>query len=419
MKIKDRIKELRRVRARELVQNPKNWRTHPAAQARALGALLKEIGYADALIARELPDGQLQLIDGHLRAETTPNTDVPVLVLDVSEEEADKLLATLDPLAAMAEADTGRLQALLESVRSDDEAVQELLRRTAGERLWQILHPHEVDEVAVALERADELRVRWGTEHGQLWKIEEHRLICGDCTDEAVIARLWCNCDERRLRLIWTDPPYGVSYADKTAWLNQHGAQTKRRPIHNDDLAPAQIASLFSTSVTNAAGRAMPGAAIYASVPAGPLLPVFIAAMEQGGFGYRHCLVWVKQSFVLGRSDYHYRHEPILYGWREGGPHYFTADRTQDSVFEVNRPMASELHPTQKPVELIARMVSNSSRPGELVYDPFSGSGSTILAAHQLGRIGYGVEIDPGYVAVTLERLSMLGLKPQLVDDDA
>jgi len=259
MKIKDRIKELRRVRARELVQNPKNWRTHPAAQARALGALLKEIGYADALIARELPDGQLQLIDGHLRAETTPNTDVPVLVLDVSEEEADKLLATLDPLAAMAEADTGRLQALLESVRSDDEAVQELLRRTAGERLWQILHPHEVDEVAVALERADELRVRWGTEHGQLWKIEEHRLICGDCTDEAVIARLWCNCDERRLRLIWTDPPYGVSYADKTAWLNQHGAQTKRRPIHNDDLAPAQIASLFSTSVTNAAGRAMPG----------------------------------------------------------------------------------------------------------------------------------------------------------------
>ena len=103
----------------------------------------------------------------------------------------------------------------------------------------------------------------------------------------------------------------------------------------------------------------------------------------------------------------------------ENGPHYFTEDRTQDSVFEVNRPMVSELHPTTKPVELIARMVANSSRPGELVYDPFCGAGSTLLAAHQLGRIGYGVEIDPGYVAVTLERLSVLGLKPQLVKDDA
>jgi DNA modification methylase len=118
---------------------------------------------------------------------------------------------------------------------------------------------------------------------------------------------------------------------------------------------------------------------------------------------------------VLGRSDYHYRHESILYGWREDGPHYFTEDRTQDSVFEVDRPVASPFHSTTKPVALIARMITNSSRPGELVYDPFVGSGSTLLAAHQLGRICYGVEISPDFVAVTLERLSALGLKPELV----
>ena len=152
---------------------------------------------------------------------------------------------------------------------------------------------------------------------------------------------------------------------------------------------------------------------MYATVPAGPMLPIFIAAMENGGFSYRHSLVWVKQNFVLGRADYHYRHEPILYGWLKNGPHFFTDDRTQDSVFEVDRPTVSELHPT-KPVELIARMVANSSRPGELVYDPFSGSGSTLLAAHQLGRLGYGSEIDPGYVAVTLERFSLLGLEPEV-----
>ena len=124
MKIRDRIKELRRVKASDLLRNPRNWRRHTRAQAAALKGLLAEIGFADALIARELPDKRLELIDGHLRAETTPDTFVPVLVLDVSEEEANKLLLSLDPLAAMAETDSERLTALLQSVHTDDEAVQ-------------------------------------------------------------------------------------------------------------------------------------------------------------------------------------------------------------------------------------------------------------------------------------------------------
>jgi hypothetical protein len=132
MLFRDRIKELRRVKAKNLLPNPKNWRVHSKIQVAALRGLLSEVGYSDALIARELPDGRLELIDGHLRAETTPDAIVPVLVLDVTEQEADRLLLTLDPLAAMAEADTGRIQALLETVRSDDEAVQELFKRTAG-----------------------------------------------------------------------------------------------------------------------------------------------------------------------------------------------------------------------------------------------------------------------------------------------
>jgi site-specific DNA-methyltransferase (adenine-specific) len=215
--------------------------------------------------------------------------------------------------------------------------------------------------------------------------------------------------------MIWTDPPYGVSYAEKTAWMARHGAQRSRKPIANDNLTPTETASLFAAALANAVGHATPGAALYATVPAGPLLPMFIAAIGQGGFGYRHCLVWVKQSFVLGRADYHYRHEQILYGWLDNGPHFFVDDHSQDSIFEVDRPMASTLHPTTKPVELISRMIANSSQPGELVYDPFSGSGSTLVAAHQLRRIGYGCELEPGYVAVELERLPLLGLKPGLV----
>jgi DNA modification methylase len=415
MKIRDRIKELRRVRARDLRPNPRNWRVHPKPQVDALRSLLNEIGYADALIARELPDGSLELIDGHLRAETTPDELVPVLVLDVTEEEADKLLATLDPLAGMAEVDGKRLQELLTRVRSDDQAVLELLKRTAGNRLWQIVHPEEIDEAEVSLERADELRKQWGTERGQLWQIGPNRLLCGDCTVEDEVRRLWCG--EDRFRMVWTDAPYGISYviAKNKALKHLHKGTRVKTDIINDSLSPAQTHDLFRAALTVAVKWAKRGAACYAAVPAGPLMVGFIQAFVAAGFSFKHHLVWVKQQMVLGRSDYHYRHEPIIYGWIETGPHYFTEDRTQTTVFEVNKPASSIFHPTQKPVELIARMVSNSSQPGERIYDPFSGSGSTLLAAHQLGRIGYGCEIHPGYIAVTLERLSLLGLRPALV----
>ncbi len=376
IQIRDRIKEFRRVQAKDLVPNPKNWRRHPKAQVEALRGLLTEIGYADALLVRELADGRLMLIDGHLRAATTPDALVPVLVLDVTEAEADKLLATLDPLAAMAESDSDRIEELLATVSTDSEAVQELLKRTAGERVWELLHPRELKEVEVAPEKADELRQKWGTKSGQLWQIDPHRIVCGDSTDPAIVGQLWSD-DSPFARIVLTDPPYGVSYGEKTNWTNRHGGGPNRRPIENDSLGPAEL--------------------------------------QDGGFTYRHCLVWIKQTFVLGRSDYHYRHEPILYGWIGNGPHYFVDDRTHDSVFEVDRPQASDLHPTTKPVELIARMIANSSRPGDLVYDPFGGSGSTIIAAHQLGRVGYTCELDPGYIAVQLERLSMLGLKPEMV----
>src|ERR1700677_4529306 len=178
--IRDRILELRRVTARELVPNPKNWRRHPARQAAALRGVLTEIGYADALLARELADGRLMLIDGHLRAETTPESVVPVLVLDVPEAEADKLLLTLDPLAAMAESDSERIETLLQTVRTDDSAVEGLLRRTAGAQLWSLLHPQA--EPPAQIDQAGELQKKWHTGTGQLWLIGEHRLLCGDAT---------------------------------------------------------------------------------------------------------------------------------------------------------------------------------------------------------------------------------------------
>jgi DNA modification methylase len=416
MEIRDRIKELRRVKASELVPNEKNWRRHPSAQKSALAALLVEIGYAGALIARERPDGKLVLLDGHLRRDTTPTMEVPVLVVDLTEEEGDKLLATHDLLAGMAQADQAKVEALLENIHTDSREVAALLERIAGEAAWQVLNePQAVVDVPAQIDRAAELRAKWRTAPGQAWGIGPHRLAIGDCREKAVVGRLWPDGGPK-IRMVWTDPPYGVSYADKNRFLNKSDRGNRiQKPIMNDHLSEAETCALFRDGLLAISEHCEPGASIYATVPSGPLLSGFTKAMIDGGFGYHQQLIWIKHLFVLGMSDYHHRHEPILYGWREGAPHFFVNDRTQDSVFEVDRPMASPDHPTSKPVALVARMIANSSRTGELVYDCFAGSCTTGVAAHQLGRVAYLVEADPGYAAVGLERFADLGLEPKLV----
>ena len=414
--IRDRIRELRRVKASELVANPKNWRRHPKEQSAAMRGLLNEIGYAGALLARELPDGTLELIDGHLRLETTPKATVPVLVLDVTEAEADKILLTFDPISALAQADQAQMEALLATVRTENAAVAAMLQRVAGESAWQVSERPELADPLAQIDKAAELQAKWGTAPAQVWQIGPHRVVCGDCREAAIVGLLWAD-GGAKIRMIWTDPPYGVDYAAKNAYLNRADRGNRIQvPIENDKLTAAETGFLFGAALGVAKTRATPGASLYATVPSGPLLVYFVQAFTAAGFTFRAQLTWVKQQFVIGMADYHHRYEPILYGWLPDGAHYFIDDRRQDDVFEVDKPHVNDLHPTTKPVELVARMVRNSSREGELVYDPFCGSGSTLLAAHQLQRIGYGVEIDPGYVAVTLERLSMLGLQPRLID---
>jgi DNA modification methylase len=198
--------------------------------------------------------------------------------------------------------------------------------------------------------------------------------------------------------------------------LERHGGQKKRAPIENDSLKPNEIRKLFGSALLTATRYVEPSAAIYAAAPSGSLLPYFIEALEDDGFSFKDTLIWVKNVMVLGRSDYHHRHEAVLYGWRQGAAHFFTWDRSQDSIFEIDRLQASRFHPTTKPLELVARMIRNSSRKGDLVFDPFCGSGTTILAGAQLGRVVFSVELDPQYLAVELERLSAIGLTARLIE---
>jgi DNA modification methylase len=395
-----------------LIANPKNWRRHPKSQADALRGILREIGFADALLVRELPNGKFMLLDGHLRATTTPDMLVPTLVLDLSEEEADKLLLTLDPLASLAQADLDQVRQLLSSVTTDDEGVRSLLSVIADEYVPDKIELSEDPDPQI--DKADELRKKWNTQPGQVWQVGRHRFLCGDCRDREMLARLFE--DRQEFTLLWSDPPYGVDYSSKNQFLNRAGRGNRiQRPIENDHLQIADLAALLKDALVNARTHARPGAACYLMAPGGPVLPSMIAAMNAASFMFRASLVWVKQHFVLGRSDYHCRHETILYGWSDDGPHYFVDDRTQDSVFEIDKPSTSDLHPTTKPTELVARMIANSSRIGEIVFDPFCGSGTTLVAAQQTGRVGFGVEIDPGYAAVTLDRLARMGLEPKVV----
>ena len=156
----------------------------------------------------------------------------------------------------------------------------------------------------------------------------------------------------------------------------------------------------------NAAEFCGAGAAIYVASPAGTLLPSLIKAFEGSGFEYRWGLIWLKDQIVLSRADYHFKHENLLYGWKPDGAHYFTDDRTQSSVFEYPRPKVSEEHPTMKPVELVRHMIRNSSEKGDIVYDAFGGSGSTMLAAENEGRQCRMVELTPKFCSVILERMA-------------
>ena len=203
MLIRDRVQRLERRRAGDLVPNPKNWRTHPKGQQDALRGILAEVGYADALLARELPDGSLMLVDGHLRAETTPDQEVPVLVLDISEAEADKLLLSLDPLAALAETNAVALDALLRDVDTGSEGLQQMYADLAeAAELYQD-DAKEIVEDEIHEPPADPI-----TKPGDLWLLGDHRLLCGDSTKGEDVERLMA---AELADLTFTDPPYGIS----------------------------------------------------------------------------------------------------------------------------------------------------------------------------------------------------------------
>lgn len=240
-----------------------------------------------------------------------------------------------------------------------------------------------------------------GLSMGEVWDVGPHRLVIGDSTDPACWAAL------PPAGLIVTDPPYGIGYTG--------GAGIEREVIDNDtdpEVAAAIIDQVCSLLVANAE----PGAATYIFLPTGEAFPPLISVLHRHGL-HRWSIVWVKDRATFGRADFHPQHEHISYAWTPGPRRVPVADRTLTTVWPVSRPSRSEHHPTEKPVALLRRAIDVSSHPGDVVMDPFAGSGSTLVAAAQAGRIGCGIELRPEYGRVVLDRLSAVeGVEPKRVD---
>jgi len=236
---------------------------------------------------------------------------------------------------------------------------------------------------------------------GEVYELGPHRLVCGDCTDPSVIASLM---GDERADCAWTDPPYGVSYAAKNEFLTKfdRGSQ-QTSEIANDSLSPADLQALLKRAFASMLSVSKPGAAWYVAAPSGDIFLAF--AQELAAIGvWRHTLAWVKNCMVLGRADYHYKHESVFYGWVPGGTHKWRSDRSQTSVLLFDRPVRSIDHPTMKPVALVAYCVGNNTDPGDIVLDVFGGSGTTLLACAQLGRVARLVELNPVYCDVIRRR---------------
>jgi site-specific DNA-methyltransferase (adenine-specific) len=308
-------------------------------------------------------------------------------------EELDDASAVAFMLADNRTADLGGYDdALLAAILAEQEASANLAATgydaddvAAILRAAEIADARDADAAPVVPEPAD-LYV----EPGDLWALGRHRLLCADSSDPATVARLF---GDDTVDLLWTDAPYGCAYTGKTA------AALK---ITNDDLGIEGTRELVAAALRLVPLRA--GGAFYLASPAGPGHLAFLLALADADLTVHQTLVWLKNALVIGHSDYSYRHEPIIYGWKDGAAHTFRGDRTQDSVWEIARPARNDVHPTIKPVELVERAIRNSCAPGDTISDPFVGSGTTIIAAERTDRRCLAIEIDPRYAQVAIER---------------
>ena len=243
---------------------------------------------------------------------------------------------------------------------------------------------------------------------GDIWQLGDHRLMCGDSIDLQQVKALMGGS---RADMVFTDPPYGVSYTDKNEFLNRIGKPLACvNPIENDNRTPGDMADFWEKAFSVLAECSKEKMVYYITAPqGGELLLLLLQSISNTPFALKHMLIWNKNNHVLGRCDYNYKHEPIIYGWKKKGTHaFYGGGKFKTTVWDIPKPLKNDLHPTMKPVELVANAILDGSKEGDIVLDTFGGSGTTLIAAEQLGRKCYMMELDPHYCDVIIARWEKL-----------
>jgi site-specific DNA-methyltransferase (adenine-specific) len=369
-----------------LIPYVKNSRTHSDAQVAQIAASIKEFGWTNPILV----DGDNGIIAGHGRlmaARKLGYKEVPTIELaDLTETQKRAYIIADNRLALNAGWDNEMLTIELNDLLADGFAL-ELLGFDPKE-LNALLEPEVVqgltDEDAVP-----DVPEEPKTKLGDIYQLGNHRLMCGDSTSVEAVVELTGGAG---VDMLLTDPPYNVAYEGGTGLT-----------IQNDDMEDSQFRQFLRDAFVTADTVMKKGAVFYiwhADLEGYN----FRGACQDAGWTVRQCLIWKKSSLVMGRQDYHWKHEPCLYGWKDGAGHLWAADRKQTTILEFEKPHRNGEHPTMKPVALFEYQMLNNTKGGDMVLDLFGGSGTTMLAAEKHGRHAYLMELDPKYCDVIVKR---------------
>lgn len=383
----------------KLIPYVNNARTHSAEQVNKLRASLREFGFINPVIV----DKDLNVIAGHgriLAAKEEKIPEVPCVYVDYLTEAQKKAYILADNRMAMdAGWDEELLRVEIEALQAeafdvsltgfDEKEITDLFKDGNG------TGAEEDDfDLSAALEKAAFV------ERGDVWTVGRHRLMCGDATVAEDVIKLM---DGKKANLILTDPPYGVSFQSADGLS-----------IQNDSIKGEEFYQFLLAAMQNMVAVLEPGGAAYVFHADTEGLN-FRRAFVDAGLHLAGCCIWVKNSLVLGRSDYQWQHEPVLYGFLKNGKHSWYSDRKQTTIWNFDKPKRNKNHPTSKPLDLLAYPIGNSTQANAIVLDTFGGSGSTLMACEQTNRICYTMELDPKYASVILRRYVEDGGNPDEV----
>lgn len=350
-----------------------------------------EFGYVAPIIV----NADMTVIGGHQRLKVLKELgyeEVECNVVDLDKTKEKALNIALNRITG--EWDNSKLEELLAELKETDidmdmtgftfDEVDNILKDIEGSK-------EDDFDLDQALNEIEEPTTR----PGDIWILGKNRLMCGDSTQKEQVMRLM---DKQDADMLLTDPPYNVDYEGKTV---------DALKIENDNMTSTEFYNFLLDSFRNMFEVTKCGSSVYVFHADTEGLN-FRNAFNAVGFKLAQCLVWVKNTFVMGRQDYQWRHEPILYGWKEGAGHYFINDRKQSTVLEFDKPTRNAEHPTMKPIDLLVYLIKNSSKENDLILDLFGGSGSTLIAAEQIKRRCYTMELDPKYCDVIVKRWELL-----------